>query len=273
MVSYAKRVGRKVYKATGYKNPYKKGRLSSSRVVKQVPKLLRDMYKVKQSLNVEKKRLNITSVGETLTIAQVNSNQSGHYLFDMTPQPNNGTGYNERIGNQIKVVATHIDFQFTAQSNCTAGNKIKVQLVQVVGIPYSTISDVMGKFVIPTKFITTSGGGPASIYDAYSDRQKDYYKSFRVLRTKMFYMPKEDSNVQELPSKRCTFGCKFKGGLKVTTLKDQPDIAKGQVFLLITCSRGNSSLGSASSLINNVDSRIQSGINMAYEMTHYFVDN
>ncbi len=120
------------YRTTGYKNPMKKGKFSTNRFIKQVPKLVKDVSKIYGMLNTEKKRfsqINSTTQG----VAQLNGNNSGHWLIDITPTPTQGTGFENKTGNQIKLVSSHFDFQFIAQSANIAGMTIKIELIEVVG--------------------------------------------------------------------------------------------------------------------------------------------
>ena len=125
--SIIRKFGRKVYKATGYKNPYKKGNFMTSRAIKQVPKLAQDVSRIMGMLNTEKKRV-IQVNSATQSVGQVNINNSGHWLLDITPNPSQGVGYDNKTGNSIKVVGSHFDFQFFSQVNCSNGCKIKIQV-------------------------------------------------------------------------------------------------------------------------------------------------
>ena len=104
--SGVKKYGRMAYKATGLVNPVKKGRVSLSRVIKDVGIL-------KSMVNSEKFRLETKVDG--LGVAQVNVNASGHYIVDVTPVPPQGDGYNNRQGNSIKLHSSHYDFFFKSK--------------------------------------------------------------------------------------------------------------------------------------------------------------
>lgn len=261
--------GRMAYRASGYKNPMKKGVLSSTRVVKQIPKLAGQVRSIMGMLNTEKKRLTQVN-SQTQSVAQVNINNSGHWLIDITPNPAQGVGFDQKTGNSIKVVGSHFDFQFYGQANCSNGCKLKIQVVKVMGQPYSTISDVMGKFIVNNKFITGAGG--TGIYDLNSDRDQDYFKNYRVILTKSVWIKNDDIS-GEVNMKRIKFGTKYgKGGLHVRNNDNNPDLSSGQIFMLITADRGNSS-ATASTLQKVPIVGATTGVWFDYENVHYFVDN
>lgn len=263
-------LGRKAYKYSGYKNPMKKGKLSSSRVVKQVPRLARDVSRIMGMLNTEKKRFTqVNSV--TQGVGQLNGNSSGHWLIDITPTPTQGTGFENRTGNQIKLVSSHFDFQFIAQSANISGMRLKLQIIQVLGQPFSTVSDIMGKFITNTKFIKTSGGAVANVYDINSDRDQDYFNNFRVLRTIYTYL-KQDDMSGEIQSSRIKFGLKYRN-FHIRTNDNDPTLSKGQLIMLITADKGNWSSTTASTNTGVPIVAINTGAAFDYENIHYFVDN
>lgn len=265
--SIIRKLGRKAYKATGYKNPYKKGNFMTSRAIKQVPKLAQDVSRIMGMLNTEKKRV-IQVNSATQSVGQVNINNSGHWLLDITPNPSQGVGYDNKTGNSIKVVGSHFDFQFFSQVNCSNGCKLKIQVVQVMGQPFSTISDVMGRYIQNNKFIT---GG--TIYDLNSDRDQDYFKNFRVLITKTVWIKNDDIN-GEVNMRRIKFGTKYgKNGFHVRNNDNDPTLASGQIFMLITADRGNANGTTASTLSKVPVSGTATGVWFDYENVHYFVDN
>ena len=140
-----KKYGRKIYKATGLVNPVKKGRVSLSRVIK-------DVNNIKQMINSEKFRLE-TKV-EGLGVAQLNNNNSGHYIVDVTPVPSQGDGYNNRQGNSIKLHSTHYDFFFQKQSANQGPIKTIIELYSVIGEPYSNVtSGVINKIFESNQWI------------------------------------------------------------------------------------------------------------------------
>lgn len=261
---YTKRFGRMAYKATGYKNPMKKGKLSSSRLLKQVPRVLKDVMALKSMVNAEKKRFE-QNLNSGNPIGQVNGNSSGHWLLDLTPNIQQGDGYNQKNGNSYKWHSSFLDFQFQQQTATNGALRIKIQLIKVVGQALSTVSDIMGKFIEPTSF--TSG----IVYDINSPRDPDYFKNYIVLKTKYVYLPADNLNGQ-LSMKRVKMGIKYKNH-HVRTNNNDPTITMGQVLILITADRGNCSSTTASTITGIPDGTINSGASFLGEFTHYYYDN
>jgi len=261
---YTKRLGRMAYKATGYKNPMKKGKLSSSRLLKQVPRVLKDVMALKTMVNAEKKRF-LQNLNTGNLVAQVNGNSSGHWLLDLTPNISQGNGYNQKNGNSFKWHSSFLDFQFQQQSATNGALRIKIQLIKVVGQALSTVSDIMGKYILPTNF--TSG----TVYDINSPRNPDYFKNYIVLKTKYVSLPADNLSGQ-LSIKRVKMGIKYKNH-HVRTNGNDPTITMGQVLLLITSDRGNCSTTTTSTITGIPDGTINSGAIFLAEFTHYYYDN
>lgn len=230
--------------------------------VRQIGK---DVAMLKAMVNAEKKRITVSN--NAVLLGQVNANNSGHILFDITPVIAQGTDYNQRTGASVKWHSSYFDMNFVGQASMTSGMKIQIQIVKVVGQVYSPISGVLDKFVLPTRFLS----GTNDIYDVNSDRQPDYFKQFRVLRTLTTYI-KPDTISGETALRRIKFGVKYpnhhiKNEFGTATLAD------GQVFMMITADRGNSS-STACTLTDPVPIKTaQTGVSMAYELTHYYYDN
>lgn len=263
---YVKKVGRKVYKATGYKNPMKKGVLSSSRVVKQIPRLIKDMTRLKGIINSEKFR--VETALENQTVGQVNVNNSGHWVGDFTPIPSQGDGYNNRQGNSIRWKASHYSFFFQRQGQNVGPCHIKIQLLKVIGEPYSNPSTILGRFIEPNRWITNG-----TVYDVASDRKPEYFKQYRVLRTLNIKFPAVSYNgVQQSTQKIVNFGLKLPSH-HVKWNNNSNTLADGQVICLITMDTGNCSTTTASTLDDISNIAASSGIRFAYNKLDYYYDN
>lgn len=260
-----RKVGRKLYKATGFVNPIKKGKLSGSRVLK-------DIAMLKAMVNAEKKRLIVPQTG-FVPVAQVRNNGaselSGSYVQDVTPIPAQGIGYNQKTGNSIKLHSMHWDFQVSGQANTAAGIKLKFMWVQVTGLPYSNISDIYDKFINPNPFIQTTTG-QTICYDVNSSRDPDYFKDFRVLKTKYVTLaPDQTSGVINV--RQFSVGQKFRN-YHVKTNDNTSTPTNGQMFLLILADRGNS--GGTTSTQNGISiGAPQTGVNILWNASYYYYDN
>lgn len=257
---YAKKVAKKVgrvvkkryFKGKGYGNP-------------RIAQMVKDVSVLKSMLNAEKKRLEV-SPGTTFTIGQVNGNVSGHYLVDITPQPVQGTGFNQKTGNSFKWHSSFMDMQFSTPTANISGQTLKIEIVKVVGLPYASMPDILNKYIEPTAFITG-----ASVYDLHSPRDPDYFKNFVKLRTR-YVKIKQDDISGETVVKRIKLGLKLKNH-HVRTDNNDPTVTMGQVFMIITADQGNSSASTASTLVGVPNTAVNTGCFLRYEFTHYFYDN
>lgn len=261
---FVKQVGRQMYNATGYKNPIKKGKLSSSRMISNASKLVKDVAVLKSMINAEKKRFEV-NLNTPNAIGQVNGNSSGHWLLDFTPNISQGVGYNQKNGNSFKWHSSFLDFQFTQQANTITAMKIKIELVQVIGQAKSTISSVMGEYIEPTSFLSST------VYDIHSPRDPDYFKNFRVLKTKYVTLPVDNIGAQTT-LKRVKMGIKYKDH-HVRTNNNDPTITNGQVFILITTDSGNCSASTTSTITGIPINGVNTGATFLAEFTHYYYDN
>lgn len=260
----SRKLARKVYKATGYQNPMKKGKLSSSRVMKQIPRMLTDLSMLKAMVNAEKKRI-ITSSTNQLVAQVSGAAGSGHYIVDVTPNPTQGAGFNQKSGSSIKWHSSHYDFQVIGQASCVAGVTLKMEWVQVTGLPYSTLNDIFGKYILANQFI--SGG---ATYDINSNRDPDYFKNFKVLK-KQYVTLRPDVITGDVPVKQLSLGLKLKNH-HVRNNDNDPTLSMGQVFLLITANTGN--WGSVASTLTGVSNATPlTGASFSYIRTDYFYDN
>lgn len=260
---YVKKVAKKVAKKVGRaaKNRYFKGKGYSN------PKLgtmMRDINMLRSMVNAEKKRL-VTSSTNQLVGQVSGAAGSGHYIVDVTPNPNQGTGFNQKSGSSIKWHSSHYDFQITGQTGNVGGIKLKMEWVKVIGLPYSTLNDIFGKYILPNPFI-----GGASVYDVNSNRDPDYFKNFRVIK-RQYVTLRPDSITGDVPVKQFSCGMKLKSH-HVRNNDNDPTLTSGQVFLLITADTGN--WGAAASTLTGVaNATALSGVSFSYIRSDYFYDN
>lgn len=257
--SYAKKAAITARRAIQNRYIYKK-----SGYTPKIQTIARDLYVLKKMVNAEKKRLKVTQ--STLqTVGQVNNNNSGHFLLDLTPPiAQNGNTYNGRSGNSVKWVSSFLDFNFQSQSSHQQETIITFHIVEVIGQPYSTMTDILGKYIQGNSF--TSG----SIYDSYGDRDVDYFKNFRVLKKQNVKIDSDTVSSLQI-SKRIRIPLKF-NNRHIRWSLDTSSVSEGQVFLLITCNNGNAG-GSASTVTNVYPTSSNSGFNFVYEFNHYYFDN
>lgn len=227
--------------------------------------LLKDVDYLKGLINTEKKSYTQSSSGAGL--GQVNGNSSGHNLFDLTPVISQGTGYQQRVGNSVKWTSGHMQFLFQTQSAVTKPQDVEIHIVKVVGQPFSTMSDVMGKYISNNPFINDQ-----TVYDTMCARETDYFKNFRLIRKIRFTLKPDFSG--ERVTKDLNLGFKLKDH-HIKWSADTATVSEGQIFCLIIASNGNVSTTTANTSASGgvITQAINTGIDFKYNYTQYFIDN
>lgn len=136
-------------------------------------RIARDVYNLKQAINSEKKHSLVNN--ESAVFAQYNAAASGHKLFEITPAVPQGTGSNQRVGNQIKVTGACLELLLTKQPNQHGTIGFKIYIVKK-----PDGNDAMGvdEFLEGNHFI--SG---ATIYDTASQRNQQQMPNYQVVKT------------------------------------------------------------------------------------------
>lgn len=257
--SGVKKYGRALYKATGLVNPVKKGRLSTTR-------LFKDVKYLKSVLNPEKKTFQITVTDDL--VGQCNGNLSAEFARDITPIPAQGTTSVTRNGNSLRLHSTYIKFQFQPQSTNGFPMKFRVMVCKVIGAPVSNVvADFTPRYFKPNPFI---GGG--TIYDYNSDRREDTFKDLRIIRSAVVTVPPGQHSGQT-QLKNAALGIKWKSHHVKFTNDGSQAVSDGQIVLLILADVGNKSASTNSTLTGTAVLGINTASFVSYEMTHYFYDN
>ena len=161
------------------------------------------------------------------------------------------------------MTSAHYDFQFFGQTSNVSGMRIKMEWIQVIGQPFSAVTDILGKYIVTNTFLS------GSIYDINSNRNPDYFKNYRVVRRKYVKL-EPDSISGEINFRQVSVGLKL--SLHIRSSLNDPTLSNGQLLLLITADRGNK--GSTTSSITGIaEAAANTGANFNYTFTSYFVDN
>lgn len=233
----------------------------------KIGKMYKDVMSMKKMLNAEKKHL--TTDIENALVGQVSANISGHYIIDVSPTPSQGTGFSNRIGQSIKWVSSYYVFQFQRQvlgTTAPAAQRLKIQFVYVVGQPYGSISNAVSPFIKANPFVDGT-----TVYDFHSERRPEYFRDFKVLRTKYVNFP-ENNQANQAIIKTVKVGIKMPSNFHVKWQGNTTTQTVGQVFMLITADNGNSS-GSASTLDDIPITTANTGTIFDWYSTHYWYDN
>lgn len=252
---FVKRVGRAIkrryFRGKGYRNP-------------KINQMAKDVMFLKRMVNPEKKRWNTNTLGGTLSVGQVNGNSSGDYAVDMTPAPNVGTAYDQRVGNSIKYQAAHYAFQFKHMSSTEQKVRLKICFYRNMGVATSA-SAIDGQVLLANPFVT---GG--SVYDFCSSRNPDYFKTYRLVKTKYVTLDQDDFTSQAV-IKTVTFGIRWGHHIKWNAAGSN---SEGQVLMSIVADSGNRSTNTTCTLTNGVPIQgTNTGVQFNYNITHYYTDD
>lgn len=232
----------------------------------KIGQIVKDISLLKKVINAEKKRFQ-TAATSGYSIGQCDGVNTNFSIFDITPNPASGSAYNQRTGASIKLHAMHGDFMFKQMSNTSSPIKIKIHVIKVIG-KTQVASSFMTRMLENNQFIL-SGGAPA-IIDYNSQANPDYFKEYRILRTKYFTLP-VDQITGQTQLKSIKLGLKFRNH-HVRYDKDTTTVTEGQLFLLVLADAGN--ISSASSSLTNIPvSTALSGCYMYYDINSYYYDN
>lgn len=262
-----KKTGRRVYKATGLVNPIKKGKLSLSRVIK-------DVSIIKKALNTEKKTYDQPIEDTSFSVGQITSLTattftSGHYIRDITPIPAQGITAETRNGDSIKLVSMFIKMQFYQMTGSISKIQGYVEIIQVVGLPINNMATALANYLQPNDFIKAQTG--TDVYDINAARDIDAFKCFRTLRKVPFSL-KADSTTSDNVIRNLTLGLKLNHHVKFD--KNTTTVSNGQLIMLVRLdsgNNGNTTLTSNPASIPVVTAF--SGLRFSYYVKQYFVDN
>lgn len=249
------RVAKKRYfKGKGYARP-------------NVGRMVKDVAFLKSIVNAEKKRLQVASTTRQVVAQVAGASNSGHYMLDITPTPAQGVSYNQRTGNSIKWHSSFINFQFTHQAATSAPVTLLIQLVKVVGEPYSTLTNALEDYLMPNPFCPS-----ATVYDMYAPRNPNSFRTFRVIRSKKVVVKCDQISGQPmLASVNCSIKLR---NHHVKWQNDNITLASGQVFIIIRANTGNSDNTTTWSSGEGVYiTTPTTGIQFNYQYQHYFYDN
>lgn len=145
--------------------------------VLSIKKIVKDVRSIQRQLNVEKKFINNQWATQ---FARLSGAGSGHNLFEITPQPTQGTSGGGaafsacRIGNSIKVTGCMMNMRIQGQSLQVLECKFKLYVFRTKN---GLASPTVGQILDPNIFIGTN------IYDYYSLRNQEHLGNIKIVKT------------------------------------------------------------------------------------------
>lgn len=242
----------KKYRGKAIKRYFKKGyKPKFSRMVK-------DIAKVKSMLNAEKKNINDVRTG--LHIGQVNANNSGVYVADITPSIAQGTTDSTRSGDSVKLCSAYLKFQFIELGSFPGQAKYKIEIIKVIGGPQVTGTMINQYYKIDP--IST-------VIDFNSVRDPDYYGQYKKVYSRVVNFTSQYSS--DIVTRSIV--CKLRLNHHIRYATNTTTVADGQYIMVITADCGNASGTTASTLANIPAQAINTGFAMNYNFIWYYFDN
>ena len=213
--------------------------------------------------NPEKKKNN--SALQDVTVGQCNQTLNAYLVTSATPSILQGNTSITRVGNYVKLVSSHIKYQFQGQSNYNAGIRLKIMLIHTVGTPITSAA-IPGDMFYDNAFIT---GG--QIIDYNSDRREQTFRTYKVLRTKYLNIP-PNNHTGQLPCITGSFGVKYKNHMIKYFADGSTQISAGQLTILVLADNGNIN-AVASGLAGTATTTPLSGVNCQMDISHWYTDS
>lgn len=248
-----RKIGRRVYKATGLVNPVKKGKVSSTR-------LMKDVAMLKRVINSEKKE--ITSAVTSVAVGQINVNANTAFIEqDITPIMSQGITGQTRNGISIKPCSMIIRGQLIQQSGALQGQKI---IVEVFMNKSTTISGSLVAQLYDTNPLT-------GLYDYNAPRAMDTFKNWVKIASRRFTIGQDNlSGVVGFTDVKLPI--RFKGYHVKFDSNNTNAVTSGQLVMVVRADSGNIG-GSASTNTFIPVTAAGTGSNLNYFIKTWFYDN
>lgn len=254
--------------------PYPRGKPRGRRPVRKVARK-RPVYRKKKGVSALARKVNrmmyqmqpekkqITYLVED-SVGQLDGNNVGALLIDITPTPSQGTAISQRIGQSIKLSGMFFQGQLIQQSATTDTGYIIIEVWKhknkEVSISNSTLSEIYS--VNP--FSTT--------VDAASRRNQTYFSDYVCLRRQKVYVPQDHFGSMSR-CKNWTMPIKFKNGHTIR-FDNVNNVVNGQLLLVVRSASGNKSPTTATTISANVPfTAINTGWKYLHSVQNYYTDN
>jgi hypothetical protein len=247
----------------------KKGRLNIGRIAKDAAMIVR-------TLNAEKKIWAIGAGNQLATgqaVGQVNGNNSGTRVYDITPLLTQGVTAETRNGDSVKFTSAYFQFMVSQQTANVISNKLSIELWHYNGGSPISEADFLAATYAPTVFSTVT--------DYQSPRNIDRLGDMRLARKMVVSLDADQTN-NSTSVRYINMPIKFNKGkghhvrYVGSAIANNPltDIVNGrsQLFLVYRAESGNRSNATASTL-NVPITAINTGVFVQASYTMYFYDN
>lgn len=270
------------YNKKGKKSMPKSGSAGAVKQARSKPKVtgyvnVKKLAMAVSKINVnkqEKKRYHLYQTDQLVSQLKVVGSdfQSGHFVGDITPTPEQGTGITEMVGNKIRLMSSRLHFQFRQQSNAFGGPiRGTIYVIQPVARSFD-VPQIPGEFLNPNPFLSAQA---LTVYDNISNRNFDTMKNFRVIRKVPFKIDPDSSGSGAMVMvKTFNIGIKYnKGqGIGMSLLSGIP--ITDELKLLIVLDQGNQSTTVGTPIPTGVvTAQATTGLIFSYFVDHWYTDN
>lgn len=238
----------------------RKGNLNVSQIAK-------DVMMLKSVINSEKKRttLGAGSFESAHFCGQVNGSSSGHQILDISPSSiAQGTDYNQRTGNSIKLHSLVIKGQFIQMTNTSQKVRVSVDIFMRktdVASPAKLLAEVYSLNPFPS----------TPVLDYHSVRNPDFYGDYMLLASRRLYVASDTVSPQTNACVNYTIPIKFgpKVHAKWTTAGAYESV---QIFYVVRLDSGNQA-STASSIVNIPTGVAETGLFHVNQWQYFYYDN
>lgn len=263
-------------KTYGYVKHVSKKRVTKAKA--KVPALARKVTRLARAVAGETKyfdRYDYPTSDAPTSVAQLYADGSGPadigwFLADVTPEPHQGTGDNERVGNQIKIKSFQMRMQGEQQKALSCKMKLKVMLFRVKGSPV----DAAGAPGAVMQRIYEKN--PMSNFtDFHSIRNTSFYNEFENIFTKTVVIQPDNIRVDPtggLAAQIFDFDIHRKLARAVRWDTYNPEaLSNGQILMVVLASTGNNGTNDFTST-GVFNGQAQSGANFTYAIRWNYTD-
>ena len=237
----------------------------------RVGKLAKDVMYLKSVLNPEKKRSlsNSLADGGSLVVGQVNGNVDGAFLMTAHPTISTGTGFTARNGASVKLHSSIWQFNFNQQSSATVPQRLCLEIWSITDQVYASNTTFFENKWDVNPFI-----GTPFVRDYNSQYDPDYYTMGKCIARRNITVKGDDlsgqkqQTVVKIPMKY------NKGqGHHLRYQGSSDTLTAGQLIMVIRANRGNCSTVVTSAMTGILDTAPLTGVEIQYNVVHYFYDN
>ena len=243
------------------KRYYSKGSVNLNAIKK-------DVMKLKSLVNAEKKCSDDQDSNYKVSsqpIAQLNINGTGAYIGEISPfLITQGTNYDQRTGNSIKLHSLIIKGQILQQINLN--NKMKI----IVEVWMRKAQDITTPAVVFNELFDLNNFLSPKLVDYNCTRDRDHYSGYTKLASKHVVLSPDTVSGQITQVSNFTIPMKLRQHAKWNTANTY--IAP-QYFITARCDTGNLNSTTAGSVTGVPTNNMNTGAILSYSWQYFFYDN